>query len=281
MASRSLDWKTATLMRCLGYLANPEVGTRIEVELKFEARKKFEADYFKLTGKRINLPGDQRPYYVWSQGSNKYGREFRVHYSPTDNSPPELKEITTSGRSNLAKSRINRVNLVLKMFKYGFDFGEPNITSILEKTKQYREDFRTGYELIPSSTPIELYERVPKKTISIPPTYGTTTHVRTPREHSYTYILHYNDSTIWKIGYTDDLEQRIGDINKHLPWEYTDVKWNLEYFQEWENSNNAFKMEQLMLEKLANHRGEGERVCCTREMLETTWEGILKEFDSE
>ncbi len=281
MATKSLGWNTATLMRCLGYLANPEAGTSIEVELKFEARAQFESDYFNLTGKKISLPGNKRPYYVWPQGSNKYGRQFRIYYFPTDNSPSELREITTGGRSELAKSRINRVSLVLEMLKYGFDFGEPNVASIVEKTRQYHKDFRTGYELIPSSTPIELYERVPKKTVGIPPTYGTTTHVRTPRDHSYTYILHYDDSTIWKIGYTDDLEQRIGDINKHLPWEYTNVKWNLEYFQKWENSNDAFKMEQLMLEKLANHRGEGERVCCTRDMLEKTWENILKELESE
>ncbi len=280
MPPKSLDWDDETLMRCLGYLANPDIGTSIEVEIPNERREEFENRYIKATGKEITLPGNKRPYYVWPPGSNKFGIECRVYFSPTAECPQELKEISTSGRGQTQESRINRVELVFRMFEYGFDFDEFDLSDIVARTFRHRDSFREGYELIPGSPKIDLYCQVPKKSIGIRPTHRKVSYEQAPMGQAYTYILHYNELPVWKIGYTSNLRQRIDEINQHLPWEYTGINWTLEYCSELESSDSAYEKEQLLLNKLDRFRGHGERVFCTREIIEKAWRSTFQTKNS-
>lgn len=270
MPTKPLNWQESTLMMCLGYLANPNVNTHIEVELHPKQRKKFESAYRSLTGKPLKYPGDKKPYYVWGPNANKYGGEFRVYYEPGKECPSQLRDITVSARGPAGKKRINRKELVIEMFKYGFDFGKNDIDLIFNRILGYRNEFRLGYDLVPNPQ-CKLLKNVTKKSIGPPPSFGKRTYVRTPANRSYTYVFHYSNLTIWKIGYSDDLENRLQEINTHLPKEYTGDEWTLENYQEWPTADDAYNMEQTLLELLKDYRGDGERVFCPRELLMEMW----------
>ncbi len=95
--------------------------------------------------------------------------------------------------------------------------------------------------------------------------------VRELGRKSVTYAMRYGKSDCWKVGHTIDVKQRQSDINKHIPYEITDEKWELFRTQSWENETMAFEMEQTLFRELLEFRTVGERLQCKEETLHKAW----------
>ncbi len=89
--------------------------------------------------------------------------------------------------------------------------------------------------------------------------------------NSATYALRFAERSLWKIGHAQDLEGRLDDINKHVPFEVLGECWEFALVQRWRDSESAYDMEQKVLELLGSSRTVGERVMCSKVDLEAAW----------
>ena len=101
-----------------------------------------------------------------------------------------------------------------------------------------------------------------------PGTHGVTV---LERDKAWTYAARFGDTPMWKIGQTNDLENRVQDLNTHVPVEYLQKQWRLSWRQEWPSAERALEMEQRVLELLADKRTQGERVKCNEDDLKKAW----------
>ena len=86
-----------------------------------------------------------------------------------------------------------------------------------------------------------------------------------------TYACQFGDRDIWKIGWAKDIDARLKDINTHIPHEVINEKWAMVWKHTWPTQDLAYKMEQIVLGLLSDKRTEGERVCCSKDELDTAW----------
>lgn len=103
------------------------------------------------------------------------------------------------------------------------------------------------------------------------PTAFVATVVRSLDRESWTYVLRYGESDLWKIGHTQDVAARLVDVNRHLPIEVTGVDWRLHARLMWPDSAAAYAMEQRLFRTLSRHRTHGERVRCSTLDLGAAW----------
>lgn len=75
----------------VGYLANPNRITNIEVEMPQSRQPRFIIEYAQMTN-NFPLPNNinTAPYYVYPPGTNKYGLEIRAYFSSNNNIPQIL-----------------------------------------------------------------------------------------------------------------------------------------------------------------------------------------------
>lgn len=88
---------------------------------------------------------------------------------------------------------------------------------------------------------------------------------------AFTYALRFGTTEIWKIGHAVDIQERVKQVNWHIPSEIIPERWSLKFQQRWENETDAYGMEQRVLGALVKHRTEGERVRCTEAELLSAW----------
>ncbi len=87
-----------------------------------------------------------------------------------------------------------------------------------------------------------------------------------------TYAFRFGKRDIWKIGYAQDLSDRLYEVNKHVPHEVLGERWSITTWQQrWPTQTEAYEMEQRLLSLLAARRTVGERVRCTEDELQTAW----------
>jgi hypothetical protein len=86
-----------------------------------------------------------------------------------------------------------------------------------------------------------------------------------------TYAMQFGERSLWKIGHAQNLEDRLDEINKHLPVEVLDECWELALVHKCRDSLLAYDMEQKVLELLSKHRTIDERVMCSKSELEAAW----------
>lgn len=92
---------------------------------------------------------------------------------------------------------------------------------------------------------------------------------------AFTYAFRFGRSDIWKIGHTVDVNNRLKQVNCHIPTEVFPEKWIAHFQQRWDREIDAYDMEQRVLKTLERHRTEGERIKCPEE---TLWSAWLKEI---
>lgn len=100
---------------------------------------------------------------------------------------------------------------------------------------------------------------------------GTHTVIVSEKEKTWTYAARFGASPTWKIGQTSDLEERLRDLNAHVPVEYLEEQWSIAWRQEWPSAERAKEMEQRVLTILDDKRTQGERVRCSEKELKKAW----------
>lgn len=99
---------------------------------------------------------------------------------------------------------------------------------------------------------------------------GTISHA--PQGEAWTYALKFGMRPVWKIGWSQDTEARLEEINRHVPFEVTGERWCLRLRQRWESAEAAYEMEQRVLYALRSRRTKGERVICEAAELMSAWD---------
>ena len=108
------------------YLAMPRAETEIHAEIPAKQRTAFEAEYAQATNNYPLPRVAKAPYYVWPEGTNKYGRELRIYFARVAPEPPPIKMLYTDYGKWYARQnryRINHSNLVVQLFECGFVLG--------------------------------------------------------------------------------------------------------------------------------------------------------------
>ncbi|MEZ5748249.1 MAG: GIY-YIG nuclease family protein [Paracoccaceae bacterium] len=103
------------------------------------------------------------------------------------------------------------------------------------------------------------------------PCSWTTEASRDADREAFTYAFRFGCSDIWKIGHAVDVNDRLKQVNCHIPTEVIPEKWNAQFRQRWNSETDAYDMEQRVLKTLEDHRTEGERVRCSEETLWSAW----------
>lgn len=86
-----------------------------------------------------------------------------------------------------------------------------------------------------------------------------------------TYALRFGTSDLWKIGFAGNVDDRVAQVNQHVPVELLGDGWRLELRVDWPCQDMAYAMEQEVLLRLFDERTMFERVRCSREQLESAW----------
>lgn len=94
---------------------------------------------------------------------------------------------------------------------------------------------------------------------------------RDPNSEAWTYAMKFGRRDLWKVGHTQDVAQRLREVNLHVPHEEIGERWVIVLTQRWRSSQDAYAMEQRIFKSLEGFRTEGERVKCTAAELEIAW----------
>jgi len=92
---------------------------------------------------------------------------------------------------------------------------------------------------------------------------------------AFTYAMRFGRRNVWKIGYTQDVKERLREINKHVPYEVLNEQWAVVFQQKWPKQQAAYDMEQRVLKALRKEGDQGERLSCTESELLTAWRAGL------
>jgi hypothetical protein len=84
--------------------------------------------------------------------------------------------------------------------------------------------------------------------------------------------MQFGDSLIWKVGYAANITRRLANLNRHVPTELLDCRWELHLEHRWPDSNSAYAMEQRVLGALEHLRTTGERLRCSKDVMLPAWE---------
>ena len=154
--AKNLNWTNTQLMEVLGYLANPVVGMRLEIQVRPDGQADFEQFYLDETGTTAPSPGEHG-YSVLRPSSDKRGPQMRVYLTPNGDTPVHLLPIIKNGQRR--QQRVSRNELVCAMLKRGFLIGSPTLERILPRIrKSERADFGRGFDLgnvVPDHTMLE------------------------------------------------------------------------------------------------------------------------------
>jgi hypothetical protein len=104
---------------------------------------------------------------------------------------------------------------------------------------------------------------------------GTAT--RTTEAEAWTYAMRFGQRSIWKVGHSQDIDQRLREVNLHVPIEEIGESWGLALQHRWPDSVAAYAMEQRVFQALASFRTSGERVRCSQVQLLSAWSTSLVE----
>ena len=106
----------------MGYLCNPRVDMRYDVQVPDKKRFEFESDYQKLTGVLPCDPGTGG-YSVLGKNVDKYSVQYRISYLPIGCVPSSLRSISKVMPGSASRKRVSNKVLLLEMLKSGFLLG--------------------------------------------------------------------------------------------------------------------------------------------------------------
>jgi hypothetical protein len=101
------------------------------------------------------------------------------------------------------------------------------------------------------------------------PTSWSGTVSRNAERPSSTYVFGARD--LWKVGHATNVTDRLAEVNKHVPHEVLQEKWQIVLQHPSPTEADAYAMEQRVLRALRTPTCVGERVSCTRETLYRVW----------
>jgi hypothetical protein len=106
----------------------------------------------------------------------------------------------------------------------------------------------------------------------VPPTTGGFFITR-ERMTAFLYVLKFQDTDIFKVGWAFNVDARANDINKHIPSEiFGDQNWKPILWRKFTDQFAAFSAEQRLLNgPLKGRRTEGERVKLGEQELRAIW----------
>lgn len=129
---------------------------------------------------------------------------------------------------------------------------------------------------------LTLSRDAPELALSLGPTTGprptswTGVVFRDASERSHAYVFRFGDRNLWKIGHAMDVQARLADVNKHVPFEVLGEQWRVYAFFRCNSQEEAYLAEQTLLHLLRTATSVGERVICTREALEIAWRSVVE-----
>lgn len=95
---------------------------------------------------------------------------------------------------------------------------------------------------------------------------------------AWTYAFQFGQSDLWKIGFAGDVDNRLRQINQHVPMELLGEGWTAHKRQFWPNADVAYAMEQRVLGLLRKHSTRFERVRCSVAVLDAAWDDAFDEL---
>jgi hypothetical protein len=134
-----------------------------------------------------------------------------------------------------------------------------------DRTRQLIRQRRHGANVVRTSSPM------PRPTTGPKPSSFMAAISRQVGAPSWTYLLRYGGSDLWKIGHTENVVHRLADVNRHVPIELTGHCWALFARVRFDDSLAAYNMEQRLLVALNSYRTQGERVRCSVSRLIEIW----------
>jgi hypothetical protein len=103
---------------------------------------------------------------------------------------------------------------------------------------------------------------------------------RSASGQSHAYVFQFGDRDAWKVGHAMDVEARLADVNRHVPYEVLGEQWHVCLYHRCASQDAAYTIEQRLLTLLRTSTSVGERVTCSRDALHIAWKAVLAEFDS-
>ena len=107
--------------------------------------------------------------------------------------------------------------------------------------------------------------------LGVPPAVSGYQVTRT-KTTSFVYVLKFQNTDIFKVGWAFDVEARAKDINQHIPTEILDQQWEIFLWRKYDNQFLAYEAEQRLLQgDLKKYRTIGERVKIAEKALRDIW----------
>ncbi len=118
----------------------------------------------------------------------------------------------------------------------------------------------------------EIFKAVgPGGTMGPIPASFLTKMFRDADQAAVTYAFQFGKRDVWKVGWAHNLADRLAELNKHVPHEVLKEQWVIGVHQKWASADQAYAMEQKVLNAFPPDRRYGERVHCKKEELEKVW----------
>lgn len=109
------------------------------------------------------------------------------------------------------------------------------------------------------------------QSIGLPPHVGGF-HVTRERKKASVYILRFGETDVFKLGWASNVQQRLHDINNHIPHEILNLSWKLFLVKDVDDQFTAFRIEQSMFNGIFRQfRTVGERLRCAPNKLRDLW----------
>jgi hypothetical protein len=104
------------------------------------------------------------------------------------------------------------------------------------------------------------------------PSSFMTTMVRDGDRRAFTYAVRFGNRNVWKVGWAHEPADRLRELNAHVPHEVIGQKWGGGWIQAWASAEQAYAMEQRILNSFDSGRRIGERIQCTEAQIEIAWQ---------
>lgn len=144
----NLDHNHPDFFLIVGYLAAPDRMTKLDIETPLSTQTDTEARYSQLSGKLLTRGTN---YYVWPEGTNKWGPELRISFNSNSNIPSALSSEVHRPRYNpgIYDSRVNDNVFVWDLIQYGFEASDSQAPNRIQSRIPLSKvpDYTRGYTL--------------------------------------------------------------------------------------------------------------------------------------
>ncbi len=112
----------------------------------------------------------------------------------------------------------------------------------------------------------------------IAPSNGERNFLVKEKEFGYVYAFRFGKRDVWKIGNSYNPDERLDQVNKHIPDVVLNEKWAIYARQKLQSAKQAFDIETQMKEAMKSYSIGGEMFSCKEQILNDKWEKIVVDF---